>query len=318
MAADPKPAPSPSYDAVLAMPDADLLAEGLRAAGIERYSIANLIAVIAEIDARRLYLQEGCSSTFRYCMDVLLLSQDAAYDRLRAAKAAQKFPIILERLANGSLTLTNLRCLEPWLTPENYLDLLDQVVGKRTHEVKAIVARLRPELVAPQTYRLQINCSPDTWQKLHRVQELMRNTIPDGDPSRIFETAVALLLAHLEKRKFAKVKHPRTAPPAPSTNPRRYPAELKRQVAERDGYRCGFVGTRGRCTETERLEFHHRIPVAAGGQATLENLELRCRAHNVYEGELVFGKAAMRRRRARRSETKAVANDRGRRRLQPP
>ena len=28
------------------------------------------------------------------------------------------------------------------------------------------------------------------------------------------------------------------------------------------------------------LEYHHRHPFAAGGKATLENIELRCRAHN--------------------------------------
>ena len=36
------------------------------------------------------------------------------------------------------------------------------------------------------------------------------------------------------------------------------------------------------------LEFHHRIPYARGGPSTLENIELRCRAHNQYE-ELPFG-----------------------------
>jgi hypothetical protein len=33
------------------------------------------------------------------------------------------------------------------------------------------------------------------------------------------------------------------------------------------------------------LEFDHVVPFAAGGPSTLENLELRCRAHNAYEAE---------------------------------
>jgi len=35
-----------------------------------------------------------------------------------------------------------------------------------------------------------------------------------------------------------------------------------------------------RCSETAFLEFHHLRPVARGGRSTVENLELRCRAHN--------------------------------------
>jgi hypothetical protein len=34
---------------------------------------------------------------------------------------------------------------------------------------------------------------------------------------------------------------------------------------------------------------HHVIPYARGGATTLENLELRCAAHNKYEAEQTFG-----------------------------
>jgi hypothetical protein len=37
------------------------------------------------------------------------------------------------------------------------------------------------------------------------------------------------------------------------------------------------------------LEFHHVIPYAKGGRATADNISLRCRRHNQYEAELVFG-----------------------------
>jgi hypothetical protein len=31
------------------------------------------------------------------------------------------------------------------------------------------------------------------------------------------------------------------------------------------------------------LEYHHVVPFADGGETTVANLELRCRAHNAYE-----------------------------------
>jgi 5-methylcytosine-specific restriction endonuclease McrA len=64
---------------------------------------------------------------------------------------------------------------------------------------------------------------------------------------------------------------------------------VKREVWKRDGGQCAFVGTHGRCTERGFLEFHHIRPFAVGGEATVENVELRCRAHNVHEAEQYFG-----------------------------
>ena len=53
--------------------------------------------------------------------------------------------------------------------------------------------------------------------------------------------------------------------------------------------RCAFIGSTGRCRETGFLEFHHVEPYAAGGAATVGNIQLRCRAHNLYEASLFSG-----------------------------
>ena len=58
----------------------------------------------------------------------------------------------------------------------------------------------------------------------------------------------------------------------------------------RDEGRCAFDSAEGRrCTERTLLEFHHVEAYAKQGPATAENISLRCRAHNQYEGERVFG-----------------------------
>ena len=64
---------------------------------------------------------------------------------------------------------------------------------------------------------------------------------------------------------------------------------MRRAVWTRDGGRCAFIGTEGRCTDTAFLEFHHVEPYAEGGASTVENLELRCRAHNGYQARVFFG-----------------------------
>src|SRR3970040_320071 len=91
----------------------------------ERQATVTLIAHLAELDARRLYLAEGCSSLFTYCTQVLHLSEHAAYGRIEAARAARRVPVILERLEDGSVTLTTVGLLAGHLSEENHRELLD-------------------------------------------------------------------------------------------------------------------------------------------------------------------------------------------------
>src|SRR5918994_7850573 len=89
--------------------DSQLLARVKTLADRERQSTALLIAALTELDARRLYLGEGFPSLFAYCTQSLHLSEDAAYNRIRAARAAQKWPVILDMIADGSVTITAVR-----------------------------------------------------------------------------------------------------------------------------------------------------------------------------------------------------------------
>jgi hypothetical protein len=81
--------------------DEQLIAEVRRLTGCEAQATARLIAALAEFDARRLYLGQGCSSMFTYCTQVLHLAEHAAYNRIEAARAARRFPVILALLADG-------------------------------------------------------------------------------------------------------------------------------------------------------------------------------------------------------------------------
>src|SRR5207237_1288706 len=138
-------------------------------------------------------------------------------------------------------------------------------------------AILRP--LAPERYRVQITISRETHDKLRRAQDLLRHAIPDGDPAAVFDRALTALLTQLEKSKYAATTRPHTSQQRRKRS-RHIPAALRRAVWERDRGRCAFVGTHGRCEERGFLEFHHVIPYAAGGEAVVENIQLRCRAHN--------------------------------------
>src|SRR5262249_9503460 len=64
--------------------------------------------------------------------------------RIEAARAARKFPAILDLLAAGSMNLATVRLLAPHLTPENHHEVLPQAEGKSKREVELLVARLAP------------------------------------------------------------------------------------------------------------------------------------------------------------------------------
>ena len=110
--------------------DIDLLAELELAVGQERRATAHVIALLMEVDARRLYAQQSCSSLFIYCVHVLHFSEHAAYLRIEAARAARRFPVILDRLADGSLHLTAISLVAPHLTDRNHLEVLDAAKHK--------------------------------------------------------------------------------------------------------------------------------------------------------------------------------------------
>jgi hypothetical protein len=156
------------------------------------------------------------------------------------------------------------------------------------------------EATSPQRYRVQFTIGEESHDKLRRLQTLLRREIPDGDPAAIVDRALTLLLERVEREKFAAAAKPRPARPIrPGTDTqdwrtvpgsRDIPNDVKRVCWRRDQGQCAFVSADGyRCTERTFLEFHHLIPYAQGGRATVDNISLRCRRHNQYEADLVFG-----------------------------
>lgn len=130
------------------------LLDALRSAvQAERQSTAALVAHIAEVDARRLYLERAKPSMFSYCVDVLKLSEQAAYLRIYAARLTRRFPEALDGLATGRLHLTALKLVGPHLTEENSEAVLERVSGKSRRATEQELARLFPREDAPSQLR---------------------------------------------------------------------------------------------------------------------------------------------------------------------
>src|SRR5262245_1142098 len=145
---------APNPDFILSeRSNAQLLAGAKVLAGEERRTSAHLIAHLAEIHARELYLKEGFPRLSVYCMEALGLSEDASYRRCDAALLAQRYPVILDMLAEGSIHLTTIRTIGGYLTDANYKEVLEAARGKSKQQLELLKATLFPMPDTPTSLR---------------------------------------------------------------------------------------------------------------------------------------------------------------------
>ena len=153
----------------------------------------------------------------------------------------------------------------------------------------AMPASVKP--LAPARYKIEFTASAELRDKLERLKTLMQHE----DIAAVIEEAVTEKLERLEAKRFGKTKTPRKSLDKTDTSPssRYIPAPIRRTVYERDLGQCTHVDPTGRrCTETQRLEFHHVRPFGRGGDHNPSNIRLVCGTHNRYLAEQEYGKSA--------------------------
>jgi hypothetical protein len=110
---------------------------------------AELLAHLAEVDARGIYRERACSSLYTYCVYELRLSEDEAQRRARVARTAREFPLLFEMLAEGAIHLTGILLLAPYLTPGNHAELLARARFRTKREIEHLVAEIAPRPDVP-------------------------------------------------------------------------------------------------------------------------------------------------------------------------
>ncbi len=306
---------------------------------VEQRLLADVLAHMAEVDARKLFCDFGFASMFQYSVERLKLSEGAARHRITAARLTRRWPVILERIAAGEIHLSGLGVLTAHLSDGNHVELLAAAAHKTKRQIEELIrarfplSDVLPILVpvdsdtaalamqpapevnsssqpTPQTQPLSADsfCATVTIDrqcrdKLAQARALLSHKIPCGDLGKVLDCALDALLAQLRKQKFAETNAPRRASAETKPGSRHIPARVKREVAVRDGQRCTFVGKSGqRCSEVARLEFHHDEPFARKGPSTVENVRLLCAAHNRHQAELDYGQAHIEARQRERAK----------------
>lgn len=109
-----------------------------------------MLACLAEVDRRGAYKRPGFPSAFEYCTGRLRYSEDAAYLRIHAARAAALFPEIYSFLADGSLSLSVVAKLSSHLTSANAAILLGRAQNRGKRAVEEMLAVMFPKPDTPE------------------------------------------------------------------------------------------------------------------------------------------------------------------------
>lgn len=119
----------------------------------DRHNTATLIAYLAEIDRRKLYLEHAYPSMFAFCTKRFHMSEAVAARRIRTGRATCRFPCILEMIARGEIHLTGVHLLAAHLTEENYREVLARARYKSTREIEKLIAEIAPKPDVPSSIR---------------------------------------------------------------------------------------------------------------------------------------------------------------------
>ena len=121
--------------------------------GRERKLQALLLLYLAELETRRLHLPLGYGSLFDFCTHRLGYTRATAARRIRAARAAARYPEALEMLVAGEINITTLSMISDLLEEDTHRELLDSIKHKSTRQVECLVAAQRPVRAIRDTVR---------------------------------------------------------------------------------------------------------------------------------------------------------------------
>ena len=232
---------------------------------------------------------------------------------VRSAATASPAQALLGTNAPTAMAAPNAAALAPQLaTPA--LEAPQPAPFELTSQDRAPTRRPSVEPLTPETYKLTLPIDGALLEKVKQAQDLMRHRVGDGDLVAIFEEALDVLIEKVKKERFGVGRTPRKAPAAAepsneSSEPtapatRHIPDAIKRAVCERDGERCTWVSPDGRrCTATGCLEFEHLDGFAITRVHSVDRITLRCRAHNQFAAEKLYGRAKMKMARMKNSSS---------------
>lgn len=179
----------------------------------ERELTAEILNHLKEIEDRRLHLELGFSSLFEYATKELGYSEPQAQRRISSMRLIKEIPEIEESLKDGKLNLTNIAKVQSFfrerkkakkpLGSSEKIQLLKRIEGVSTRQCEKELAQIHfdPEasadLKGPKNFQerfladgsieLKVQLSPEIYEKLKTVRNLLAHKNPNPDWPELLE-----------------------------------------------------------------------------------------------------------------------------------
>lgn len=291
----------------------------------ERRISREVLEFIAEIESRRLFLNEGYTSTHDWLVAVHGYSHGAAGRRVSAARMLCAVPEISEKIETGEFCMSSLSRIQSAIrleekrsgevmSAEKKSELLAEMELKPKAEIERSLAELfsstapAREVCQPKAdgqTRMHVTFSEEQMRKIERAAELLSHKVESTSLADAFVAMAEIVIAAkdpLEKnvkprltKNDAQVDRCGVLNDREATTPNQAAAiklSTRNFVYRRDGDRCQFETANGVvCGSRKFTQIDHIIPRALGGSNDVENLRVLCRSHNLLMAERVFGAA---------------------------
>lgn len=262
---------------------------------------SELISILQEIDNKKSFRFLGYASLFQYATVALKLAENQAYTLITVARKAKEIPELKEAISAGVLNSSNARRITSLITPENKDEWIKKAAQLSQRELEKEVAALAPKesvqekmnYVTSSRVKLQCGITEQVMKQIERAQDLLSQKTKK--PCSLEDCLAQLVAFYLEtndplkkaERALKKSLASRREHMATHQGRPAIPAKLKHEIHLRDHTQCTAKTPDGkRCGETRWIEIHHRVPLANGGQNTMDNLVTLCANHHKRQHEL--------------------------------
>lgn len=259
--------------------DKDLITNMDSLVQTEREVLTKVLHHLREIEVRRLFSSLGYKSLFDYAVKRLGYSDDQAARRISAMRLLKEIPELESKIADGSLTLTNIGMAQILFRREKPLreekiELLAKLENKSKREAEKIIVEKSPEALKADRIRHVTDSEVEVryfakerlLEKLDRVKGLIASSKGDLGLADLTEAMCDIAIEKLTPK-----------PPAPVRRQRgnkTISKNVRRQVWQKACSKCE------NCGSTYRLEVDHVKPLSMGGTDDIDNLRLLCRSCN--------------------------------------
>ena len=284
--------------------------KALQAAAEFKKAEIQLLAILIELDKKRIYRHFKRTSLYDYCLHELKLSENVSVTYIQVARKMAQIPELKDAVNQQLVTINKAKRIVPVITKENATEWIKKASTLSCRSLEQEVCGLAPETLALERIKyianrkveLKIILTVREYNRLERARDILSNKLKKAASlsETIAETSQQYYLSHDPWEKAMRAMRRDSAKqqisqsnlpfarkvneeidPIPTESNALSTTQVFHQVVVRDQNQCSFIYPDGkRCQNTRWLHLHHEQHKEHGGQDTVENCRLYCSSHH--------------------------------------